>query len=80
MNEKIYKRLLELIEESMPEVDVSGAGMDTRFIEDLRYDSLGLMTLVMNVEKEFSVAFNTFYQINTIKDIYDFIVNKMGIK
>ena len=74
MNKEVFDRLLQLIKDSMPGIDVSGVKENTRLIEELGYDSLGLLTLVMNVEKEFSVKFNRAYQINTIKDIYDYII------
>ena len=36
----MYKRLLELIKEAMPDLDVSKATEDSRLIEDLGFDSL----------------------------------------
>ena len=52
---------------------MSNVNENTRLIEDLRYDSLGLFTLVSSVEKEFNVSFETYYHISTIQDIYDYI-------
>lgn len=74
MNNDIHNKLLNLVKDSMPEVDMTGVNENTRLIEDLGYDSLGLFTLAINVEKEFLVRFNRYYQINTIKDIYNYII------
>ena len=73
MNKEIYDKLLKLISQSMPNIDMSNVNENTRLIEDLRYDSLGLFTLVSSVEKEFNVSFETYYHISTIQDIYDYI-------
>ena len=75
MNKEISDKLLKLVAQSMPGVDMTGANENSRIIEDLRYDSLGLFTLVRAVEKEFSIKFDEYYQINTIKDIYDYVVS-----
>ena len=75
MDNEVMNTLLKLISESMPNVDMKGVNENTRFIEDLRYDSLGLFTLVINVEKAFNVSFKETYQINTVKDIYDFVIS-----
>ena len=74
MDKEVLNKLLQLVKDSMPDIDMAGADENTRLIEDLGYDSLGLLTLVINVEKEFSVKFNRYYHINTIKDIYDYIL------
>ena len=77
MNKKIYDRLLKLIAQSMPNVDMTNVNENTRLIEDLRYDSLGLFALVSSAEKEFNVSFKTYYHISTIQDIYDYIIKHL---
>ncbi len=77
MNKEIYDRLLKLIAQSMPNVDMTNVNENTRLIEDLRYDSLGLFTLVSSVEKEFNLSFKTYYHISTIHDIYDYIIKHL---
>ncbi len=73
MDKKVLEKIIQLISVSMPGVDVTNVNENTRLIEELRFDSLGLFTLVTNIEKEFNVKFNVTYHISTVKDIYDFI-------
>ncbi len=81
MNEQIYNQLLTLVSQSMPGIDTTDITSKTRLIEDLGYDSLGLMILVLNVEKAFNVSFDVPYFISTIDDIYEYVINhKNNIK
>lgn len=74
MDELAYKKILKLVSQSMPGVDMSNVNENTHLIEDLRYDSLGLMMLIINVERFFNVSFNIPYHVSTIKDIYNFVI------
>lgn len=77
MDKDIFDRLIKLISQSMPIVDVSNVNESTRLIEDLRFDSLGLFTLVSSVEKEFNVSFKSYYHISTVQDVYDYIIKHL---
>ena len=66
----MYKRLLELIKEAMPDLDVCKANEDSRLIEDLGFDSLAIMMLSMSLEDEFGVHLEKF---ETVKDVLNYL-------
>ena len=54
----MLERLKKLISRVMPDVNVEGITEESRLIEDLEFDSLGIMMLAMAVEEEFGVHFD----------------------
>lgn len=69
----MYERLLKIIKENMPDVDVSKATPEARLKEDLGMDSIGLMMLSMAIEDEFSVTFTDVVSFITVQDVLDFL-------
>ena len=69
----MYKRLLELIKEAMPDLDISKANEDSRLIEDLGFDSLAIMMLAMSLEDEFGVRFDKPEKFETVKDVLSYL-------
>lgn len=69
----MYKRLLELIKEAMPDLDISKATEDSRLIEDLGFDSLAIMMLAMSLEDEFGVHFDKPEKFETVKDVLTYL-------
>lgn len=69
----MYKRLLELIKEAMPDLDISKANEDSRLIEDLGFDSLAIMMLAMSLEDEFGVHFDKPEKFETVKDVLTYL-------
>lgn len=72
----MYQRLLKLIEETVPEVDVSKATLTSRLKEDLGFDSIALMMLSMAIEDEFKVIFDEPVLFETVQDVLDFLSRK----
>lgn len=54
----MLEKLKEVIKKVMPDVSTDGVTTETRLIEDLEFDSLGIMMLAMALEDEFGVAFD----------------------
>lgn len=69
----MYKRLLELIKQAMPDIDISKANEDSHLFEDLGFDSLALMMLAMSLEDEFGVHFDKPEKFETVKDVLSYL-------
>ena len=69
----MYDRLLKLIQENLPDADLSKATMDSRLMEDLGMDSIGMMMLSMSIEDEFGVQFDEPVFFKTVKDVLDWL-------
>ncbi len=69
----MFERLIKLIQENLPEKDVSGAKPENRLIEDLGMDSIGMMMLSMSIEDEFGVTFDGPVTFKTVQDVLDFL-------
>ena len=72
-DKEILERLKKLIAQSMPDVDVKGVTLETRLLEDLKFDSLGMMMLAMAMEDEFGISFDEPVNFATVKDVLDFV-------
>lgn len=70
---EIVEKLKKIIVHSMPNVKVDGVNENTRLIEDLKFDSLGLMMLAMEMEEAFNISFNEPVNFVTVKDVVDFV-------
>ena len=72
-DKEILERLKKLISQSMPDVDIKNVTLQTRLIEELQFDSLGMMMLAMAMEDEFGVRFDEPVNFVTVQDVLDFV-------
>lgn len=72
-DKEIFERLKKLIAQSMPDVNVDNVTEDTRLLEDLKFDSLGMMMLAMAMEDEFGISFDEPVNFATVKDVLEFV-------
>ena len=70
---EILERLKRLITRSMPDVKVEEVSLDARLVEDLKFDSLGMMMLAMEMEDEFGVRFDEPVNFVSVKDVLEFV-------
>ena len=70
---EIVEKLKVLIGQSMPDVDVDNVTLESRLVEDLQFDSLGIMMLAMSIEDEFGVSFNEQAIFKTVGDVVKYI-------
>ena len=75
-DKEIFERLKKLIAQSMPDVNVDNVTEDTRLLEDLKFDSLGMMMLAMAMEDEFGISFDEPVNFATVKDVLEFVKAK----
>ena len=69
----MFDRLLKIMKDAMPDVDVSGAKPESRLLEDLGFDSLGLMMLSMSLEDEFGIHFDKPENFETVQDVMNYL-------
>lgn len=69
----MFERLIKLIQENLPEKDISGVKPESRLIEDLGMDSIGMMMLSMSIEDEFGVVFDAPVTFKTVQDVLDYL-------
>lgn len=67
---------LQAIIAEVLQTDVANISVDLSFYDDLGADSLELFQIVMGVESEFDIVLDeeTVNSINTVEDLYNFIV------
>ena len=56
-----------------PDVNLDNVTLETKLIEDLHFDSLGMMMFAMAIEDEFGISFDEPMNFVTVKDVVDFI-------
>ena len=70
--------MLEKLKELMTGVDDSvnldNVTLDTKLVDDLHFDSLGIMMFAMAIEDEFGITFDDqALNFETVKDVIDYI-------
>lgn len=65
----MLERLKKLMHGVDPDLNLDNVTLETRLIDDLHFDSLGIMMLAMAIEDEFNVAFDEPMNFLTVKDV-----------
>ena len=68
----MLERLKQLMKGVNPDVNLDNVTLDTKLIEDLHFDSLGMMMFAMAIEDEFGITFDE-PNFATVKDVVDYI-------
>ncbi|MCQ2787145.1 MAG: phosphopantetheine-binding protein [Bacilli bacterium] len=68
--------LKRLIKGVMPEVETDGVTEETRLVEDLHFDSLGIMMLAMAIETEYGIQFGDDINFATVADVIKYIQDR----
>ena len=69
----MLEKLKQLMKNVNPDVNLDNVTLDTKLIEDLHFDSLGMMMFAMAIEDEFGISFDEPMNFVTVKDVVDFI-------
>ena len=69
----MLEKLKELMKGVNPDVNLDNVTLETKLIEDLHFDSLGMMMFAMAIEDEFGISFDEPMNFVTVKDVVDFI-------
>lgn len=69
----MLERLKELMKGVDENVNLDNVTLDTKLVEDLHFDSLGIMMFAMAIEDEFGVTFEEPMDFVTVKDVVNYI-------
>ena len=69
----MLEKLKELMRGVDQDIDLDDETLDTKLIEDLHFDSLGIMMFAMAIEDEFGVQFDEPMNFVTVGDVVDYI-------
>lgn len=69
----MLERLKKLMQGVAPDINLDNVTLETKLIDDLHFDSLGIMMFAMAIEDEFGITFDEPMNFVTVKDVVDFI-------
>ena len=70
----MLEKLKELMKNVDPDMNLDNVTLDTKLIDDLHFDSLGIMMFAMAIEDEFGITFDDqALNFETVKDVVDYI-------
>lgn len=69
----MLEKLKQLMKGVNPDVNLDNVTLETRLIEDLHFDSLGMMMFAMAIEDEFGISFDEPMNFVTVQDVVNFI-------
>ena len=69
----MFEQLKEIIKRVMPDLNVEGVTLQTKLIEDLKFDSLAFMMMAMEIEAEFNIRFDGPINLVTVEDVIKYI-------
>ena len=73
----MLEKLKELMKNVDPDMNLDNVNENTKLIDDLHFDSLGIMMFAMAIEDEYGISFDEPMNFLTVKDVIDYIeVNK----
>ena len=68
----MLEKLKELMKNVNPDLNLDNVTLDTKLVEDLRFDSLGMMMFAMAIEDEFNITFDE-PNFSTVRDVVNYI-------
>lgn len=78
---EIKEKLLEIIEEEMPDIEADKLDMEASFEEEYGVDSVSLIKVIVDAEKTFSVKFDdrelALNKYENFEDVVDIIEKKL---
>ncbi|NLB48871.1 MAG: acyl carrier protein [Erysipelotrichia bacterium] len=66
-------RLKKIIRDVDPDLNLENVTLETRLIDDLHFDSLGIMMFAMAIEDEFNVTFDEPMNFITVNDVITYL-------
>lgn len=73
----MLEKLKEIIARIIPDADISQVNENTRLIEDLKFDSLNMAMLCIELEEVFGFKFSQLVQFDTVSDICGFLDSRI---
>ena len=69
----MLERLKKLMKNVNPDANLDNVTLDTKLVDDLHFDSLGIMMFAMAIEDEYGVSFDEPMNFVTVKDVVDYL-------
>ena len=69
----MLERLKKLVKNVNPDANLDNVTLDTKLVEDLHFDSLGMMMFAMAIEDEFGISFDEPMNFVTVKDVVNYL-------
>lgn len=69
----MLEKLKALMKNIDPDLNLDNVTLETKLIDDLHFDSLGIMMFAMAIEDEFGVTFDEPMNFLTVKDVVDYL-------
>ena len=69
----MLEKLKQMMRDVNPGMNVDNVTLDTKLVDDLHFDSLGMMMFAMAIEDEYGVTFDEPSKLITVKDVIDYI-------
>ena len=69
----MLEKLKQLMKNVNPDVNLDNVSLETKLVEDLHFDSLGMMMFAMAIEDEFGISFDEPMNFVTVKDVVDYL-------
>ena len=73
----MIEKLKAIINKVDPSIETDGITEATRLKDDLKFDSLAMMMMSMEVEEEFAFKFTEFVKFETVGDVCRYIESKV---
>ena len=65
----MLEKLKEILGKVLPDTDMAAVTEETHLINDLKFDSLALMMMSMEIEDAFGFRFTEFVKFETVGDV-----------
>lgn len=69
----MLEKLKELMKNVDPDLILDNVTLDTKLVDDLHFDSLGIMMFAMAIEDEYGITFDEPMNFVTVKDVVDYL-------
>ncbi len=69
----MLERLKKLMKNVNPDANLDNVTVETKLVEDLHFDSLGIMMFAMAIEDEFGVSFDEPMNFVTVQDVINYL-------
>lgn len=69
----MLEKLKQLMKNVDPDLNLDNVTLDTKLVDDLHFDSLGIMMFAMAIEDEFGVSFDEPMNFVTVRDVISYL-------
>ena len=73
----MLEKLKEILGKVLPDIDMSSVNAETKLVEDLGFDSLGIMMMSMEIEDAFGFKFTEFVKFETVGDVCCYLESRI---